>query len=386
MSHAYPPIGDYALIGDCRSAALISRTGSIDWLCWPRFESPSIFAAILDAEKGGRFAVCPSAEFRTERRYLPETNILETTFHTSDGTVVLRDLMPVSSEQEKRAELGAPHEVLREIEGRAGEVEVEIVYEPRPRYGGVAPRLEERGALGIWLECRPFALILRSEIPLRLTNDRRGAHGIARIRAGERHSLSVSYTQEAPAVLPILGPVTQTRIERSARWWQAWASQCRYDGPHRDLVLRSALVLKLLAYAPSGAVVAAPTTSLPEWIGGVRNWDYRYCWLRDASFTLRALLEIGFTAEAEAFLSWALHATHLTRPEIRMIYNVFGETHLPEATLDHLEGYAGSRPVRIGNGAHDQLQLDVYGEVIDAAARYARGEVQFDRSTIALLV
>jgi GH15 family glucan-1,4-alpha-glucosidase len=291
----------------------------------------------------------------------------------------------VSSEEDKRSQLRAPHELLREVEGLAGEVELEVHYEPRPRHGTVLPQLDERGALGIFLECRPFGLILRSEIPLRLSGNRHSAHGGARINAGDRRSLSVSYTQEAPAVLPILGPVTRARIEQSAGWWRKWASQCTYEGPYRAMVLRSALVLKLLAYAPSGAVVAAPTTSLPEWIGGVRNWDYRYCWLRDASFTLRALLDLGFEEEAAAFMSWTLHATHLSRPELRVIYDVFGETHIPERTLDHLEGYAGSRPVRVGNGARDQLQLDMYGEVLDAAARYGYGNVEFDRDTIRFL-
>jgi GH15 family glucan-1,4-alpha-glucosidase len=384
MSQSYPPIGDYGVIGDCRSAALISRTGSLDWLCWPRFDSPSIFAALLDAEKGGRFAIRPRGDFRTERRYLPDTNILETTFHAADGTCVLRDLMPVSSEEEKRGVLTPAHEVLREVACVAGEVEIEVSYEPRPRYALAQPPLERRGALGIWLECRAFALVLRSEIPLTVSPDGCAASGTAVLRAGESCSLSLSYAQE-PAVLPILGPDTAVRIERSARWWRSWTGQCTYEGPYRDMVVRSALLLKLLAYAPSGAVVAAPTTSLPEWIGGVRNWDYRYCWLRDASFTLRALLDLGFEEEAAAFMGWTLHATHLTRPDLRIIYNVFGETHLPERTLDHLEGYRGSRPVRIGNDARHQLQLDVYGEVVDAAARFAYEDVEFDRDTRHLL-
>ncbi len=384
-THHYPPIGDYALIGDCRSAALISRAGSLDWLCFPRFDSPSIFGALLDAEKGGRFAVRPIGPYRAERRYLPRTNILETTFHTPSGAVVLRDLMPVASEEEKRLRLEPPHEVLREIEGLAGEVELEVIYDPRPRYAAVVPTLKRRGALGIWIECQPFALVLCSDIPLEICADQPGARGRAVIRAGEQYSLSLSYTQEAPAVIPPLGQFTRERVERSARWWRAWANSFSYDGPYDEMVLRSALVLKLLAYAPSGAVVAAPTTSLPERIGGVRNWDYRYCWLRDASFTLRALLDVGFHDEAHAFLGWILHATRLTQPELRVIYDVFGWTDLPERTLHHLEGYAGSRPVRVGNAAHDQLQLDIYGEVIDAVARYARGGVRFDKDTQRLL-
>ncbi len=381
----YPPIGDYALIGDCRSAALISRAGSIDWLCFPRFDSPSIFGALLDTKRGGRFAIRPTGRYRSSRRYVPETNVLETTFVTPNGSVVLRDLMPVASEAQKLAELEPPHEVLREIEGRSGEVELEIIYDPRPRYGALTPRLEQRGAFGIWLESSPFALILCSEIPLHIDEVKPGAGGSVRIRAGEHRSLSLSYTQEAPAIIPPLGPYTRERIERSVRWWRGWARAFTYDGLHREIVLRSALVLKLLAYAPSGAVVAAPTTSLPERIGGVRNWDYRYCWLRDASFTLRALLEVGFKEEAEAFLGWILHATGLSQPELRVFYDVFGWTHIPESTLDHLEGYAGSRPVRIGNDARGQLQLDVYGEVIDAIARYARGSIRFDRDTARLL-
>jgi GH15 family glucan-1,4-alpha-glucosidase len=381
----YPPIGDYALIGDCRSAALISRAGSIDWLCFPRFDSPSIFGALLDARRGGRFAIRPTGPYDTERRYVPETNILETTFHTPDGSVILRDLMPVASEEQKRTALGPPHEILREIEGLTGEVELEVLYDPRPRYGAVIPRLESRGAFGIWLECSPCALILGSEIPLQVGGPAPGARGAARIHGGERRSLSLSYTQEAPAIIPPLGAYTRERVEQSTNWWRRWASSLNYRGPYREVVLRSALLLKLLTYAPSGAVVAAPTTSLPERIGGVRNWDYRYCWLRDASFTLRALLEVGFQEEAEAFLGWILHATRLSQPELRVIYDVYGWTRLPESTLDHLEGYAGSRPVRIGNDARDQLQLDVYGEVLDAVARYARGGARFDVETRKLL-
>jgi GH15 family glucan-1,4-alpha-glucosidase len=382
---SYPPIDDYALIGDCRSAGLISRDGSLEWLCLPRFDSPSVVAAVLDAENGGRFFVRPVGEFRTERRYLANTNVLETVFRTPTGACVLRDLMSVSSEEDKRAYLTPEHEVLRQLEGLEGEVEVEILYDPRPDYSRLRPLLEQRGALGLRCEIGGTSLALRSEVPLELTDGGHCARGAARIRSGERKYLSLTYSMEAPAVVPLLGEAARGRIERTVRWWQEWANRCTYEGPYRDAVVRSALTLKLMTYAPSGALVAAPTTSLPEAIGGVRNWDYRYCWLRDASFTLRALFNLGYREEAEAYIGWLLHATRLTWPELHVLYDVFGEARVPERELPHLEGYAGSRPVRIGNDAHGQLQLDVYGEVINGAARFLDRGGRFDRDTIRML-
>ena len=381
----YPPIGDYGLIGDCRAAALVSRDGSIDWLCFPRFDSPSIFGALLDAESGGRFRIRPTGPFETRRRYLPETNILETTFRTSTGSVALRDLMPVASEREKRSVLLPDHQVLREVEGVEGEVEIEALYAPRPDYGRCQPRFHDRGPLGLWTEANRAALVLRSELAVSPTGDGQAARGVATVRAGERKYLSFTYMEEAPQVVPPLGDVARERIERSRQWWRDWAGRCSYDGPYRDAVVRSALALKLMTYAPSGAVVAAPTTSLPEQLGGVRNWDYRYCWLRDASFTLRALYALGYREEAEAFLQWMLHATRLTWPELQVVYDVFGEANLPEKELAHLDGYVGSRPVRIGNDAHGQLQLDVYGEVIDAVSRFMRRGGRLDSDTRKLL-
>jgi GH15 family glucan-1,4-alpha-glucosidase len=382
---SYPPIEHYAIIGDCRSAGLVSRDGSLDWLCLPRFDSPSIFAAVLDAENGGRFLVRPLGEFRTERHYLANTNVLETIFRTLTGACVLRDLMSVASEEDKRAHLTPEHEVLRELEGLEGEVEVEILYDPHPDYGRVRPLLEQRGALGLRCEVAGTSLTLRSELPLELTDGARSARGLSRIRSGEHKYLSLTYSTEAPAVVPPLGEAARGRIERTVRWWQEWANRCAYEGPYRDAVVRSALALKLMTYAPSGALVAAPTTSLPEAMGGVRNWDYRYCWLRDASFTLRALFALGYREEAEAYIGWLLHATRLTWPELRVLYDVFGEARLPERELPHLEGYAGSRPVRIGNDAQGQLQLDVYGEVINGAARFLDRGGRFDRDTSRML-
>jgi GH15 family glucan-1,4-alpha-glucosidase len=381
----YPSIGDYALIGDCRSAALVSRDGSIDWLCLPRFDSPSIFAALLDAKRGGRLRARPVGEFRSSRRYLPDTNIVETTFRTASGAFVLRDLMPIASESDRHGAFMPDHEVLREIQGLDGDVEVEVVYEPRPDYGRARPALERRGALGVWCRAGAGALALHSDLPLELTDDRLTACTLVRIRGGDRKYLALTYSEDAPAVVPLLGDVARARIERSARWWREWAERCTYRGPYREAVVRSALALKLMAYAPSGAVVAAPTTSLPEHLGGVRNWDYRYCWLRDASLTLRALFALGYDEEAVAFMSWMLHATRLTWPRLQVLYDVFGEANLPERELSHLEGHAGSRPVRIGNDAHGQLQLDVYGEVIDAVFRFAERGGRLDRDTSRLL-
>jgi GH15 family glucan-1,4-alpha-glucosidase len=381
----YPPIGQYAVIGDCRAAGLVSQDGSLDWLCLPRFDSPSIFAALLDAEAGGRFRIRPAGAFRSERRYLPDTNVLETTFRAEGGSFVLRDLLPVASEAEKRSALFSEHQVLRELEGLAGEVAVEVLYDPRPDYGRRHPRLEWRGALGLWCQSGSAAAILRSELPLQLADDGRSAGGVYRLRAGERRYLAFAYSREAPATVPPLGETARQHLEQSVRWWRQWAGRCAYRGPYRAAVVRSALALKLMTYAPSGAVVAAPTTSLPERVGGVRNWDYRYCWLRDASFTMRALFDLGYAEEATAFLDWMLHATRLTRPELQVLYDVFGEADLRERELTHLEGYAGSRPVRIGNGAHDQLQLDVYGEVADAIARFAGRGGRFSRDTIRLI-
>ena len=381
----YLPIGDYAVIGDCRTAGLVSRDGSLDWLCFPRFDSPSIFAALLDTEQGGRFRIRPVGEFSSERRYLPDTNILETIFHCPEGTCVLRDLIPVASEVDQRGSLTPEHQVLREVEGVDGEVELEIVYDPRPDYGRLRPTLEQRGSLGLWCQAKRAILILRSELPIEPLGSEPGARGTGWVRAGDRKYLSLVYSGEAPAIIPLLGEAARWQVAQSADWWRAWASRCTYWGPFRQAVIRSILTLKLMTYAPSGAVIAAPTTSLPERLGGTRNRDYRYCWLRDASFTLRAFFTLGFDQEATAFLDWMLHATRLTWPELRILYDIYGNTRLPERELPYLAGYAGSRPVRVGNGATDQLQLDVYGEVIDAVALFARRGGRFDRETARLL-
>jgi len=381
----YRSIGEYALVGDCRSAALVSLGGSIDWLCWPRFDSPSIFGALLDDRCGGRFKIAPVEPFTAARRYAGETAVLETTFQTAGGVVRLTDSMPVASEAEKARELSPDHELLRHVACLEGEVEMEVLFDPRPDYGRMMPTLIDHQAFGLACEHRGQVLALRSDIPL-TTGETPGARGHARLRAGEARTLSLTSDEGLPVVLLPLGGAAAERIARSRAWWEGWIRGCRYEGPYAEAVRRSAITLKLLTYAPSGAVIAAPTTSLPEEIGGTRNWDYRYCWLRDASLTLRAFDELGFAVESEAFLSWVLHATRLTWPELQVLYDIYGEARVPESVLDHLEGYSRSAPVRVGNAAAGQLQLDTYGDVIDAAWRYCARGGRLDRTTIRTLV
>jgi GH15 family glucan-1,4-alpha-glucosidase len=382
-SDDYRPIGDYAIIGDCRSAALVSLGGSIDWLCWPRFDSPSVFAALLDHRRGGRFRIAPALPGPARRRYLGESAVLETTFRAPTGVVRLVDLMPVTDEADKACELWPDHELVRQVECVEGEVDIDVLFDPRPDYGRWTPALTRRGRFGLTCERRGEVIALQSEIPLEVGQGP-GARGRATLRRGDRRTLALTYERRVPAVLSAMGEVG-TLIDRSVRWWEAWVAGSRYDGPYAGAVRRSAVTLKLLTYAPSGAVVAAPTTSLPERVGGVRNWDYRYCWLRDASLTLRALFDLGHVIEGEAFLAWMLQATSMTWPDLQVLYDVFGESRLPERTLDHLEGYMQSAPVRIGNAAIGQLQLDIYGEVLDAVWDYVNRGGRLDRTTARML-
>jgi len=376
------PIADYAIVGDGRSAALISRAGSLDWLCWPRFDSPSIFAAILDEERGGRFSVAPGVPFRSTRAYLGETNVLETRFQTASGELALTDFMPVLSRFDSARSMHPGHEVVRIARCERGEVEVEIVFDPRPDYGRRKAPIRSMGKLGLHVDCGGDAIVtLLTDAPL-------GAEGRARVRlrGGEQIHFSLTYACGAPAVLP---PPTRHRsvavLERALQLWQEWAARTKYDGPARDLVVRSALVLKLLQYSPSGAIVAAPTTSLPERPGGDLNWDYRFCWLRDAALTARALFGLGHSEEAENFMSWLLTATSLSLPELHVLYDLYGRRPGRETALEHLRGYGGARPVRIGNAATGQVQLDTYGEVIEAAAHFVRSGGEIDRPTANML-
>jgi len=377
-------IHDYGLIGDCRATALISNYGSIDWLCWPRFDSPSIFAGILDRSKGGFWSIAPMEVRETTRRYVGDSNVLETEFHCSGGRATLTDLMPVAAEDFKRKNMLPAHELLRQLVCTDGEVEIRFDFEPRPSYGAKPACIRDMGPLGLRMHVGGGTYWLRSSVPLRI--DEHGAHLRIVVKCGDSLQFSLSYAEESPAVLPMLGHRVEEAIRRSVAWWEEWAARSNYEGPYRHAVRRSALVLKLMAYAPSGAIIAAPTTSLPERIGDGLNWDYRFCWLRDASLTVRALLGLGYRDETEGFLTWLLHATRLTQPELRILYTVFGQLAPHEHELGHLSGYRDSPPVRVGNGAREQLQLDVYGEVIDASAQYGQFNGRFDRSTQKVLI
>jgi GH15 family glucan-1,4-alpha-glucosidase len=382
-SPRYAPIGDYAIIGDCRSAALISRGGSIDWLCVPRFDSPSIFAALIDADRGGRCRVRATGNAEIHRSYIPDTAVVETCFVTATGTLRLVDALCVSEEQRT---LRPDQEILRTIECTRGEVEVEVCCDPRPDYGRIRPHLRARGALGFQYQHGDLALWVRSDLPLSLGDQGSELFARLRLQQGERRHLSLAIAHQNPAVLAPLGEAAAQRLAETLDWWRSWSARCRYRGPHRDAVMRSAITLKLMSYAPSGAVIAAPTTSLPETLGGLRNWDYRFCWLRDASLTLQALFDLGYRREAEAFLAWLLHTTRTRHLDPRVVYDVFGERRLRERELPHLEGYAGSHPVRIGNDAANQLQLDTYGELADAVYEFVRRGGRLDRQTGRLLV
>jgi len=379
-------IGDYAVIGDCRAAALVSRAGAIEWLCWPRFDSPSLFAGILD-DGAGAWRLAPAGPFRATRSYADCTNVLVTRFECPSGVVTLTDFMPVASEEEKRRHLLPDHAIARIARCERGAVEIASHLAPRPDYARAPPRMRDAGRLGWRIELGHALALFRADWPHAAVETPTGGTLVARgiLRAGEEAHFALTFTDDGPAIVPPLGDWTRESLDRSLAWWRAWSARMRYQGPARESVIRSALVLKLLVYAPSGAVVAAPTTSLPERPCGDLNWDYRYCWLRDASLTVRALFGLGYPEEAEAFLSWLLRSTRLTQPSLRILYDLYGNHPGPERTLPRMRGHFGARPVRIGNAAADQVQLDVYGEVIDATAQFVRRGGRLDRETQRML-
>jgi GH15 family glucan-1,4-alpha-glucosidase len=346
-------IEDYGIIGDTRTAALVSRAGSIDWFCAPRFDSDACFAALVGYDEHGCWAIRPAVAVReSHQRYRGETLILETDFICDGGAVRVVDFMPFSNGEERS-------DLVRIVEGLEGEVPIEMLLDIRFGYGKYAPWIERQGD-GLVFVAGPDALVLRGPGDPRPRDNRVTA--VLRVRQGDRIPFQLSaYASHEP--LP--DPVDVDRaLAETETYWREWAGRCTYQGRWRDLIVRSLVTLKAMTYAPTGGIVAAPTSSLPEEIGGVRNWDYRYCWLRDASLTLDALVVGGYLDEAHAFRDWLLRAVAGDPADLQIMYDIAGARRLTEFDLPWLPGYEGSRPVRIGNAASGQFQLDMYGEVL----------------------
>ncbi len=362
------PISSYGLIGDMRTAALVGLDGGIDWCCLPRFDSGSVFAAILDPERGGTWSIRPAVEWTSTQRYLPRTNILETTFKANDGMVVLTDFMPVTEDGRPP---GQHPEIHRQLRCTKGRVPMQMVFMPRFEYGARTTRLELLRA-GIFATDRTDqVLTLSSAKPFQWIVEQSTATARFDVEKGEERWLVLRYDDDD--IHPVDRYESARKLDITAAYWQRWSAGVRYSGPFRGMVKRSALVLKLLTHAETGAIIAAPTTSLPETIGGGRNWDYRFVWLRDAAFTLAALDAVGHGREADAFMRFLKKVCrHEGGGHLQIMYGIDGRRDLVERQLDHLTGYQGSRPVRVGNGAVGQLQLDVYGEVLETADIWRR--------------
>jgi len=350
-------IEDYALIGDMHTAALVSNTGSIDWLCLPRFDSGACFAALLGDEQHGHWQLTPTGEVTgTRRSYRGETLVLDTEMTTATGTIRITDLMPL---RDKSVDL------LRIVECLDGEVEMELRWTVRYDYGNVVPWLRHHDGDDERLEAvaGPDAVVLRGDVLPRPVDDQVHA-AVFTVRPGRPMSWSMQWYLSTD---PTPGPIdTEPRLAKTMDYWSKWSAKGSYDGAYREAVQRSLLTLKALSYEPSGGIIAAPTTSLPEAIGGERNWDYRYCWLRDATLTLSALTGGGYVNSAKAWRRWLLRAIAGSPENLQILYGVLGERRIMEWEADWLPGYEGSTPVRIGNAAFGQLQLDVFGEVMDA--------------------
>jgi GH15 family glucan-1,4-alpha-glucosidase len=363
MASRYLPIENYGIIGNLRTAALVGVDGSIDWLCLPHFDSPSIFAAILDDTKGGRFRISPSSEgFRRKQFYWPDTNVLVTRFLHEDGVGEIEDYMPIPGTG------WLPHSLVRRVRVVRGSLSFHLECRPAFDYARATHQTQVAGH-GARFDGPGLSLGLSSPVPLQA--DGSGVIADFNLREGEKITFILCRLgpENGHRPCPNVGEA-EDLFRDTVAYWRRWLSKCTYTGRWREIVQRSALTLKLLSFEPTGAIVASPTCSLPEDIGGVRNWDYRYTWIRDAAFTLYGFLRIGFTEEAAQFMNWL--SSRWRDPDssgggpLQLMYGVDGRSELTEESLDHLEGYRGSRPVRIGNAAHEQLQLDIYGELMDA--------------------
>lgn len=363
----YLPIAEHGVIGDLHTVALVGTDGTIDWYCTPHFDSPSVFASILDQERGGYFRICPSVDgSSTKQLYFPDTNVLITRFLTDDGVGEIQDFMPISSGEERHR-----HRLIRRVVCVRGAMPFTVECEPRFDYAR-AEHETTRHEDGVVFRSKNLGLALEGRVDFELTA--RGARADFTLASDE--SMTFVLEEVGPHGCPRCHSEDRTRelFEETVAFWRGWLSRSRYEGRWREMVHRSALTLKLLTFEPTGAIVAASTTSLPEQLGGGRNWDYRYTWIRDAAFSLYALLRLGFTDEAQAFMGWITERfrerkRHKAGP-LQIMYGIDGRSSLEEVVLDHLSGYRGSAPVRIGNGAADQLQLDIYGELIDSVYLY----------------
>ena len=364
-------IEDYALIGDCETAALVGRNGSIDWLCWPAFDSDACFAAILGTHKNGRWLIAPSEDVtKTSRRYLGDTLILETRFETQTGTVALIDFMPPR---------GKASDIVRLVRGVGGTVKMRMELVIRFGFGIDIPWVRR-------IDHSLMAIAGQDMTVLRTPAKTRGEDltTVADFEVSEGETVPFVLTY-GPSHLEPPKPIDpEIALQETEAFWQDWCGHCARDGDYRDLILRSLITLKALTFGPTGGIVAAPTTSLPEKLGGTRNWDYRFCWLRDATFTLLALMNSGYTEEASAWHNWLLRAAAGSPANMQIMYGIWGQRRLLEWEAGWLDGYEGARPVRVGNAAHAQLQLDVYGELIDAFHQSRMAKLKLDEETWAL--
>jgi GH15 family glucan-1,4-alpha-glucosidase len=351
-----PPISDYALIGDCETGALVGPNGSIDWLCWPRFDSSACFAALLGGPEHGSWQLAPEGTITGARhRYVPGTLILETSFQTRDGSVTVTDFMPL------RGDASEASEIVRIVTGDRGTVEMKMTLALRFDYGRIVPWSSQESDRRWRAVAGPNAVTLDSVVPVR--EEELELVSSFPVSKGDRVAFVLTYRashRPAPS-----GADPEASLEATRRFWSDWSSCCEYQGPWREAVLRSLITIKALTYRPTGGVLAALTTSLPEKLGGSRNWDYRYCWLRDTMFTLQSLIKCGYRDEAEAWSDWLLRAVAGKASQIQPLYGISGEHRVPELELPWLPGYRDSSPVRIGNAAYEQCQLDVYGSVMD---------------------